>query len=281
MRLLNSRCIAVLLLLTFVPSLLPAGAWAQAGAGTPAGPAASPAPTTPVPATPAALEGARQLIKDGEYDGAIEILKRTIAAAQSDQLRDAYLLLIKTYFFVGNDLKFNPKAGHEAANLNYQEARKLIGECLRTPGLQHTVPVPASDYPSQMIEAFNEIRSGMFGSFRIAQLEPRDAVALLDADTLRAFPGDTLLGDVDIPVGRHLVHLRASGYKSVDEEVVIPPGSVLERSYRLDRQRGAVWYATAGTLAVGAVAGIVALFHHSPSTEEPLPEPPAPPARRR
>jgi hypothetical protein len=263
------------LLLAFVPSLLPAAVRAQGGQPTPA------APATPQ-SSAAGLDAARDLIRNGEYDGAIEILKRAISAGQSAQLRDAYLLLIKTYFFVGNDLKFNPKAGHEAANLNYQEARKLIGECLRTPGLQHTVPVPASDYPSQMIEAFNEIRGTMFGSFRIAQLEPRDAVALLDADTLRAFAGDTLLGDVDIPVGRHLLHLRAQGYKSVDEEVVIPPGSVLERSYQMTHQRGAVWYATASTLAVGAVAGVVALFQHHSTGSEPgnLPDAPPPPARR-
>jgi len=274
-RLPNSRSIAILLLVAFLPSVLPAGAWGQAAQPAPAAPA--------VPQnSPAALDAARDLIKNGEYDGAIEILKRAISAGQNDQLRDAYLLLIKTYFFVGNDLKFNPKAGREAANLNYQEARKLIEECLRTPGLQHTVPVPASDYPSQMIEAFNEIRGTLFGSFRIAQLEPRNAVALLDADTLRAFPGDTLLGDVDIPVGRHLVHLRAQSYKSVDEEVVIPPGSVLERSYQMTRQRSAVWYATASTLAVGAVAGVVALFHHSGGSDQPssLPDAPPPPARR-
>jgi tetratricopeptide (TPR) repeat protein len=275
MRPLPSRSLAVLLLLAFVPSLLPTAAWAQGGPPAPA------APATPQGST-AALDAARDLIRNGEYDGAIEILKRAIGAGQKDQLRDAYLLLIKTYFFVGNDLKFNPKAGREAANLNYQEARKLIEECLRTPGLQHTVPVPASDYPSQMIEAFNEIRGTLFGSFRISRLEPREAVALLDADTLRAFPGDTLLGDVDIPVGRHLVHLRAEGYKNVDEEVVIPPGSVLERSYQMIHQRSAVWYATASTLAVGAVAGMVALFQRHSSGSEPgnLPDPPPPPARR-
>jgi|SRR5580765_1452033 len=275
MQRLPSRSIAVLLLLALVPSLLPTAVWAQGGQPAP------PAPATPQSST-AELDAARDLIRNGEYDGAIELLKRAIGAGQSAQLRDAYLLLIKTYFFVGNDLKFNPKAGREAANLNYQEARKLIQECLRTPGLQHTVPVPASDYPSQMIEAFNEIRGTMFGSFRISRLEPRDAVALLDADTLRAFPGDTLLGDVDIPVGKHLVHLRAEGYKSVDEEVVIPPGSVLERSYQMIHQRSAVWYATASTLAVGAVAGVVALFQRHSNGSEPgnLPDAPPPPARR-
>lgn len=232
-------------------------------------------------AGPARLDRARELIKDGEYDGAIEILKGAIGTGRTPQLQQAYLLLIKTYVFLGNDLKFKPQ-GREASNLNYQEARKLIAECLRTPGLRHTEPVPASDYPPEMIDLFRSVRGTVFGSFRVARLDPRFAVALLDADTLRVAPGDSLLGDVDIPVGQHLVHVRAAGYNHVDEQVVIPPGSVLERSYRLTRKRGPAWYATASSLAAAAVIGAFAIGRSGsggPSPPGVLPGAPPPPTR--
>lgn len=264
----RSRWMVAIVCALFLHALAPAALLAQS---------ASPAPTAPN--APANLDRARELIKDGEYDGAIEILKGAIGAGQTAQLRDAYLLLIKTYVFLGNDLKFKPQ-GREASNLNYQEAKKLIAECLRRPELRHTQPTPASDYPPEMLDFFNEVRGTIFGSFRISVLEPRATLALLDADTLRAFPGDTLLGDVDIRVGQHLVHLRAPGYKHVDEEVAIPPGSVLERSYRLTRKRGPAWYATASSVAAAAVIGAFAIGRGSsggPSTLGVLPGAPPPP----
>jgi hypothetical protein len=268
----GSRWLAAVLAIALLQAILPCATLAQVG------------PPTPLAkSSPAALDRARELIKDGEYDGAIEILKGAIGAGQSVQLRDAYLLLIKTYVFLGNDLKFKPQ-GREASNLNYQEAKKLIAECLRAPGLRHTEPVPATDYPPEMIESFRQVRATIFGSFHIARLEPPATIALLDSDTLRAFPGDTLPGDVDIPVGQHLVHVRAPGYKHVDEEVVIPPGSVLERSYRLTRKRGAAWYATASSVAVAAVIGAFAIGRGSsggPSTPGVLPGAPPPPSGAR
>ena len=264
-----------MLLAAALQAVAPLAALAQTAA-----PPAAAAPAPP-PDSPASLEKARELIKDGDYDAAIEILKAAVGAGQSGQLRDAYLLLIKTYVFVGNDLKFKPQ-GREASNLNYQEARKLIAECLRTPGLRHTQPEPASEYPPEMLDFFSQVRGSIFGSFRIPRLEPANAVALLDGDTLRAFPGDSLLGDVDLPVGRHLVHLRAAGYKHVDEEVTIPSGSVLERSYRLTRQRGPVWYATASSVALAAVIGVFAIGRAGsggPSPPGNLPGAPPPPTR--
>lgn len=270
----RSRELAVLLCAALLHAALPIASLAQGSA---------PGPPPATLAGPVSLDRARELIKDGEYDGAIEILKGAIGAGRTPQLQQAYLLLIKTYVFLGNDLKFKPQ-GREASNLNYQEARKLIAECLRTPGLRHTEPVPASDYPPEMIEMFRSVRGTIFGSFRVARLEPPAAIVLLDADTLRTFPGDSLLGDVDIPVGQHLVHLRAAGYNHVDEQVVIPPGSVLERSYRLARKRGPVWYATASSVAAAAVIGAFAIGRNGSNGPSPpglLPGAPPPPTGAR
>jgi tetratricopeptide (TPR) repeat protein len=225
------------------------------------------------------LEQARERIKEGDYDRAIEVLKKTIANAQPDALRNAYLLLIKTYVFLGNDLRFKPQ-GREASNLNYQEARKRIEEALRIPELRHTVPEPASEYPPEMIDLFAQVRSQIFGSFRVVKLEPAGAVVLLNADTLRALPGDSLLGDVNLLVGPYRVAVHAKGYKDVNEEILISPNSTLERPYRLSRKRGPAWYATASTAALALVAGIVAATRSSgPPSQEPLPPAPPPPTR--
>lgn len=233
----------------------------------------------------ASLDQARELIKDGDYDHAIEILRAAIERARSRvaTLRNAYLLLIKTYVFLGNDFKFKPQ-GREASNLNYQEAKALIAECLGIRELRHTHPEPASEYPEEMIRFFAEGRSRIFGSFRVAELEPAGAVVLLDADTLRALPGDSLIGDVDLAVGKHLVVVRARGYKDVTEEITISPNSTLERPYHLARRRGAAWYATIGAGAAGVVGGLIALVASGGESSttpalEPLPPAPPPPSR--
>jgi hypothetical protein len=195
-------------------------------------------------------------------------------------LRDAYLLLIKTYVFLGNDLKFKPQ-GREASNLNYQEAKKRIAECLTIRELRHTQPEPVADYPPEMIDFFAEVRSQIFGSFRVVNLEPPRAVVLLDADTLPAFPGGAGLGDVDLPVGKHRITIRAKGYKDVAETIVISPNSTIEKPYRLLRRRSPGWYAAASAAGLATVLGIVAAAKGSASTPpgaEPLPPAPPPPA---
>jgi hypothetical protein len=222
----------------------------------------------------ASLDDARELIKVGDYDGAIQILKATIERErqQIPVLRDAYLLLIKTHVYVGNEFKSKPQ-GRTNSNLQYQEARRLIGECLRTRELRHVRPDPPSEYPEEMVRFFAEIRGQIFGSFRIVSLEPRDAVVLLDSDTLSALPPDSLLGDVDIAIGPHLVVVRSKGYKDLTEEIAISANSTLERSYRLNRKHGAGWYATMGAGALAVVGGVVALATGGGSTEPPPPEP--------
>src|SRR5205814_170679 len=83
-------------------------------------------------------------------------LKPALEEARGDsrRLRDVYLALIKTYVLLGNALKFKPQS-REASNLNYQEARRLIAECLGTRGLRHSVADPAND-PPEMIAFFDE-----------------------------------------------------------------------------------------------------------------------------
>jgi hypothetical protein len=213
------------------------------------------------------------------------VLRSTIESLRPDYaaLREAYLLLIKTYVFIGNDLRYKPQ-GKEASALNYKAARELIAECLSIHDLRHTRPEPASEYPPEMLTAFNEVRSELFGSFRVVRLEPADATVLFDADTLRPMPADTtmgaaVVGDTDLRVGPHVIAVSRPGHKTLHEEVTISPGGTLESSYRLPKLKGKVWYATVAAGAALAIAGTVALVTKpDQGGDQPLPGPPGPPS---
>jgi len=254
----------------------------------------------------AALATAREMLRDGDYDRAIEALKPALATARGvvvqpdstgfgfeagpaveradvERLRDVYLLLIKTYVFLGNDLKFKPQ-GREASNLNYQEAKRLIGECLDVHALRRTQADPVSD-PPEMVAFFDELRRQMFGAFRVIDVDPTQAVVTLDGDTLRA-PGDTsaFAADMNLPVGLHRVVVRArvSGYHEYVDHISISPDVTLERSYYLPKRRGWLWYATWGT-GIGVAGGLIAALAGGGGNDggtavlTPLPEAPGPP----
>ena len=267
-RLRRSSAVGALVFASVFHVLAPAELLAQ---GAPA-----PADTVAVP-----IDQARELIKSGDNDRAIEVLKDVISKEKGSlsRLREAYLLLIKSYVFLGNDFKLKPQ-GREASNLNYRAAREVIAECLKVKALRHTQPEPASEYPPEMLSFFGEVRARMFGSFTVTELSPATAVALFDADTLRALPGSGARGDVDLAVGRHVVVLRAPGHKDVSEEVTISPNTTLERSYRLEKNHGAWWYTSRAGAVIGATSLGLALRRHKPgTTEQPLPAAPPPPAQ--
>jgi hypothetical protein len=227
------------------------------------------------------LEQARLCIKTGEYDRATEILKTAIDRARGHlpRLREAYLLLIQTYIYRGNYYRSQPE-GRETSELYYQQARKVIQECLETKELRHTVPDPPSEYPPEMITLFDHVRSQIFGALRVIDLDPPDAVVIMDGDTLRALPNEAVLGDVDIPIGPHLVVARRDGYKDYTEEIAISPNSTLERSLSLSKKRGTVWYASRAGIVTAGVVGVVLVTRpndENPTPAEPLPGPPPPP----
>ena len=104
------------------------------------------------PVSDMSLDQAKELIKNGDYDRAIEALRANLERdkAHPEQLGDTYLQLIKTYVFLGNDYKFRPQ-GREMSNLNYRAARELIVEVLEKPELRHLKPEPAAEFPPEMI----------------------------------------------------------------------------------------------------------------------------------
>ncbi|HET9326242.1 MAG TPA: PEGA domain-containing protein [Candidatus Eisenbacteria bacterium] len=229
-----------------------------------------------------AIERARELVGDADYDRSIEVLRVALTrpALTLDQKRDIYLLLIKTYVFLGNDLKFKPQ-GREASNLNYREARHLIAEMLRVRELRHTQPEANS--PPEMIAFFSEVRRQIFGAFRVLETTPRTAFVLLDGDTLRA-QEDGKRGDIDIETGPHRVVVDAEGFKRIEERITIAPNVTLEKSYHLDRRHGPWYYASRWIGGIGLASGIAILASQGGDdgggeTLEPLPGAPPPPAR--
>jgi hypothetical protein len=232
-------------------------------------------------AAPPSIERARELISNGEYDEAILILKDVIKLGDRAMLGEAYLLRIKAHVYLGNHFKFQDQ-GRVTADLQYREAESLVAEVLGIRELRHLQP-SATD-PPEMVRAFADVRNRLFGAFRVTELSPAHAVVILDGDTLRAAAGDSLPSDVDLRAGKHLVVVRAVGYKDVTDDVTIDPGSTLARGYTLEKRRGTMWYATRSAGTLGVVGGLIALLagkEGSKTTpEQPLPGPPDPPPTR-
>ena len=262
-------------------ALLWAGAFVAVASTARAAQTPTNAPPAEIQTSGASLEQARDLIKSGDNDRAVDLLKSVIGTERGSlsRLREAYLLLIETYVFLGNDYKLKPQ-GREVSNLNYKAARELIAECLAVKALRHTQPEPASEYPPEMVSFFAEVRAQMFGSFSVAELNPAAAVVLLDADTLRMLPGKNAYGDVDLAVGRHVVILRAPRYKDLTDEVMIAPSAMVERNYQLTKRHGAWWYVTRTGAAVGVTSlGLALRGNKKGPTEQPLPVAPPPPTQ--
>jgi hypothetical protein len=252
-----------LFLLALLAGLAPAPARSD---GATTAPAAAPAATVTATPSPgeldASLAESRELIKNAEYDRAIELLGAAIERARhrADRLREAYLLMIKAYVTLANYQRSQPQ-GHATSELAYRAANDRIEECLRIPELRHTRPVPEADYPPEMVRAFQDVRARRFGGFRVIGLAPRDARVTLDADTLHG-RGDGSVGDEDLPPGRHTIEIERTGYRTRLDAIVITPGATVERSYTLVREHGPLWYATRGGIAAGALAGVaIGLLH--------------------
>jgi len=272
----QSRLLRSVMAVLVLCASLPLTVYAQPGPAAPAADSAQAAQTT----AEQAVADSRELLKSGDYDRAIEVLKAALAGGPypGPLTRDLYLQLIKTYVTLGNDLKFRPQ-GREASNLNYRAAREWIVECLANPTLRHTRPEPATDYPPEMVRLFAEVRAERFGAFRVVGVEPAGAAVLFDGDTLRLV-ADGVRGGDDVPVGTHSVVVGAAGHRTLVETVTISPGATLERSYGLSRRQGARWYVTRGALVVVAGVGVGLLVGRG-RTQSPNPGetllPPAPP----
>ena len=174
----RSQLLACMVLTACLGSLLPLPSRSQE--------TAAPAPALlPPEAIEARFQEARELIKNAQYGRAVDLLEPAIESLRPnmEKLREAYLLLIYTYEVWGNDERRGPN-GMRGAELIYGKARDLIRECLGIRELRHMRPEPETDFPVEMVRDFEQVRNELFGQFRVASLEPKAAVVILDSDTL-------------------------------------------------------------------------------------------------
>jgi hypothetical protein len=127
-----------------------------------------------------------------------------------------------------------------------------------------------------MYSLFEKVRYESLGSLRILKLTPADACVLLDGDTLRVTPPDTLLRETDLAAGAHRLTIRRPGYKELRETIQISPGAATEREYALRRKHGAFWYASRSGIALGGVTAVLLSnrSHGGEAAPPPYPEPP-------
>jgi HAMP domain-containing protein len=235
--------------------------------------------SVPAVAADEVLAKARHSLKAAEYDEAIGLLREAIPNLQGDRetLREAYLLLIKTFVTRGNSVRLEPQ-GRVTSELYYGEAEKTIEECLSIEELRHMTPDPLLD-PPEMIRLVEEVRGRIFGSFRVVKLEPPSALVYLDGRRLFSPEGSAFPGESDIPVGPHKVEVKAEGFRDLTETIQISPNASLERPFTLQKGRGVLWWTTRGALAVAGGVGLALVINRDGgSTTLPiLPEPPARP----
>ena len=238
-------------------------------------------PPVEVPPREAIVE-ARQHVKNGAYDEATMLLETAIQSLteSDDLLRDAYVELVKVNVMRSNYWRFRPQ-GREPGRLFIERARELVRECLGRESLRDAKPDPPSEYPSEMITLFDEVRREMFGAFRIVGLHPSDSHVFIGDTPLKPMGEEAGLFLGNLPTGKHLVVVRREGYQDLTDEIAISPGSTLEQDYILKKNRGAWWYTWRGTAVAAATLGLANLVTSgvdgAPSAEQELPGPPDPP----
>lgn len=251
------------------------------------------APCAPAPAAAQAADAfaareaqVRTLIRNGQPEAAVEAARAAQAeviaqAAGPAEVSRAYLLVILSYVNYGN-FQSNERRTMAAETL-HKEASTLIRELLSQPELRHTeIDRTSGEYPPEMIEMFDRVRSELFGALRILSVQPPDARILVDGEPLGMLPGETHRGDARLPAGPHTIVIEREGYEPVHESITITANSWQERPYQLEKKRSKKFYALVGAGVLAAAGGILALVAGGGSetaAESPLPGAPPPPAR--
>lgn len=226
------------------------------------------------------LVKARELLREGEHQAAIELLRPAIdemvqqLVAYRENLREAYLLLVNHQ--VQRSKKFFRDGDRESGRLWREDAKTTIAECLETPGFSDVAPDPARD-PADMFDLFDEVRREIFGTFRVVELDPPQARVHLDAESLGNGEEGLPLVRSNLESGFHLVVVRAEGYKDLTDEIDLSAGTTLDVKYALEKEPGWGTWTMRAVLAGATVAVVASLAKKGGSSPGPLPEPPLPP----
>jgi len=262
----RSRPVCVLLAAAMLLQLAPRATGAQ------------PAAVEPVDIQ-ADLEHARALINTAQFDEAIRVLEHVKDQTKStlEEQRETSMLLILSWVLLGNTIQ---QASPASAESNYRQARSLTEELLLSRDFRHTQPDSLA--PPEMVRIFEEVRRDALGTFRIQELEPDKAIAVLGVDTLGVLPDGTARGALDVIPGSYDLVIHAEGYHDLAIPIEIAASSnVVQPAYELKKKRSKIWYVGGGLAAVaGGLAVALSVGGGSASEpESPLPGPPPPPSQ--
>jgi len=205
------------------------------------------------------LEGlflpALNLRANGEFETAAANLREILSAYNDDDE-----VVQRAYDYLFQVLYFDPDPGSD------NQLAAAINEALR----RYPDLVPNVAYcPQEVLTNVHLARLQMYGSLQITH--PDGAEILLDGEPKGVSP---LLLEF-VPVGKYDLTIAKDGYKERQEVIQIDSGSRLSRDVELSKKSNKAWYIAGGT---ALVAGTLYLLLNDDSAEEPLAEPPSPPA---
>jgi len=196
---------------------------------------------------------------EGEYDRAAQQLRQII---QDYSGSDRVLRLAYSHLVVVYNENNDQEGAREAAREALERFPDITAEDI-------TLPPFVNGY-------YDELREEMFGSLTIK-----------DPEGCRVFIDDKHAGETPLVLdyvraGEHRLTITKSGYEDFAETVTIEAGGVLSMKPSLDRKHDWKWWSLrvgAGALVVGLLAiGLSGGGDDGVPPEEPLPDPPAPPA---
>jgi hypothetical protein len=200
---------------------------------------------------------ALSLRADGRHAEAKTSLREILTSYPADE---AVAQLAYQHLFTTLLLDPDPAAPEELAS--------TIREAL----LAYPDLTPSEAYcPREIVALVQAVRVQMYGSLEITS--PAEAEIILDGEPRGMSPlllKFVLVGDYDLTIAK-------DGYKERQEVITIEPGSRLSRDVELSKKSNKAWYIAGGAALVGGT--LYLLLKDDGQVDEPLAEPPPPPAR--
>jgi hypothetical protein len=206
---------------------------------------------------------------EGNYDRALREIQEMIEYfAQSDAiLRDLHNEMVKTIHQQRNAMQDS----RTRAQLGKQREAQARETLRLYPGIKAGVGYATVD------SLYNALRAEMFGELRIIT-SPDSCDVVIDGE----FRGPSPFYAEYFPVGSHTVRVTKSQYEEKEITVGVEPAVAQTREISLKKIRGYKWWLSWVVVPVAAGVGLVLALtlggDETPPADEPLPDPPAPPA---
>ncbi|MBU8920689.1 MAG: PEGA domain-containing protein [Bacteroidales bacterium] len=195
----------------------------------------------------------------GEYKQAVSSLRKILIDYPDDGRiqRRAWNLLVHTMYKMNNE---------EEALATARQALELYPDLSVNPAI----------LPEWMNETYSELRSSMYGALTVTG--PEGAELFLDSDSLGTAPFS-----IDyLRTGNYSLTAEKNGYHARIDTIRIDPSETLTFGMTLERKKDKKWWLyRVGPVVVAGIIAIIGFTSGSgddPVVEDPLPDPPDPPA---